>query len=1336
MRWTESQQQAISAPRPGNLESQTLLVAAAAGSGKTAVLVERIMQRLQDKQLPIAINELLVLTFTKAAAAEMKGRIGAKLASVYNETHDQYLEQQLNLLPSAQISTLHAFCQWVIRNYFYELDMDPTMRVGNEGQIGLLRADVLDELFEELYETGDYNIMDLSDMFNDNRDDSVLKNLIEKIFVFSQAQENPNFWLNKLKLPEEGFVGEITETIWGSYFNDEFNRLKKELLEAAEIIERADENADNEKYIHKAAVFYVGFAEKLERLEKWDEITNIINEYKGEKHPRSAHKNWLKAEVYPDDLVDEAEAARARCKTIIEEMFEMPQRISASEWQKQIKEQVPLMAGLVDITLEFSKRFKKAKQKEGLLDFNDLEHNCLALLTSEIKEDGTRVPSKVALELQEHFKEIMIDEYQDTNGVQEAIVNLVSKKDNRFYVGDVKQSIYGFRMADPSLFIEKYNAFGHDVNDVERRIDLSQNFRSHANVLNGTNYIFSQIMTKEATGLNYGEKEALYVGRNLDDAPEEYVGGPAEIIAIEKPRQSANEKEDELDDLDAIEIEAKEIAHKLLALKEEGKKVQNSDGTFRDMKWSDVAILLRSVTKKGNVMADIMRSFGIPVYVSEKSGYFSSMEVQLLLSLLQIIDNPEQDLPMAAVLRSPLVGIDSNTLGEVRCYSKVLEEYTTLWQEIPAYAEQKQNLKLLNFVEKLENWRTISRRHSVSELIWTIFEETGFVSYVSAMPNGVARRANVLALYQRAKDYEAGNFRGLFRFLRFIEGLQHMGEDLAVASTLGEGDDVVRIMTIHQSKGLEFPIVFLANANKAFNEMDLKNMLLLHKNSVGLKGYFSDLRVSYPSLPWLYVREVLRKEGKAEEQRVLYVALTRAKDKLYIVGVIDSLEGFIKDKIPQAIATKTAALNTSLILSCRSYFQWIILALSRHLEGAIIRNEQGLELSEHEKIPFSESRWKITLVNYRDKDLATNEQEPLDFEEQAQKIDLELPKELEERLNFSYPYENATKTPAKTSVTELKRRFTVLDEEAQDYRELKKTCSETDLNNSKEAENIATDDDEKYLGLADDNENLSKMLPDETFSSLVDADEDSFENMPEEPDFAGGVMADEAMNFADDDEIANVNAKGLTKSVVDKNAISEGLEAEDDDEILEAFAVLPSWEESDVTVNQGAKYGTLMHTAMQHLPVKKYTYALLDDEIDNLVVKNVLTQEEADKLYRKGIYKFFNSDLGKRVAKAEEVHKEWSFSVLLEGNKYYPNLEAGEELFLQGIMDLVFLEDDEWVLVDYKTDRLETPAEFRERYNIQLELYKKALEQITGKKVKEVCIYSFRLLDIVAFCEF
>ena len=1289
VKWTPEQESAIIAPKDSSLDNQTLLVAAAAGSGKTAVLVERIITRLKDMDNPLSVQELMVVTFTKAAAQEMSARIGLALAKAMESTDDevmqQRLERQLNLLPSAHISTLHSFCQWVIRSYFYKLDINPTARIGNEAEMALLQQEVLADLLTKSYEEGLYNIYELADFFSDDKSDAGLTAKIMSLYNYAMSLANPDGWLRKALEPyKEAMTVNPSETLWGQYMWDNHVAVIDRIRER---LERMEQILLDPVGPHKWQNIYdnqLAALSMLSNAQTWDDMGEAC------KHTDTFIKdrfNKLGEEVDPS-LQAEFKSLGSQNKEDLKGMQAAVFTVPESTLQEQFRAQYPIIEGLVELTIAFHQAYRDMKQEQGIMDFSDLEHLCLALLVEPGTEDDPQ-PSEVAKELQDTFKEIMVDEYQDTNGVQETIINLISRVDNRFYVGDVKQAIYSFRMADSSLFMEKYNTYG-DTDAVERRIDLAKNFRSHENILAATNFLFYQIMTEEAAELNYTEAESLIPGRIVEDAPEDWVGGDVELqlLDVSKDTLSASESdEDEGDDPENNERELDFIIQKIKEIHGAKKKVQNPDGTFRQIEWRDFAILRRSLAGWGTRAVEAMRQAGIPAVVNERDGYFEAQEIQLLLALLSIIDNPEQDLPMAAVLHSGLVGLDANELGALR-----LSGEGSLWSLMPAYAEEAQDERLLAFIDHMERWRTLSRRHGVTDLLWDIYESQDYVNYVGAMPNGLVRRANVLALYDRAKGYEASGFRGLFRFLRFVESLRDSNQDMPLANVVSEADNVVRLMTIHKSKGLEFPVVFLSGVQKRFNMMDLRSELLIDKNAgLGLKGYFPDIRVSFPTMPWFYVKDVKEAALKAEEERILYVALTRARDKLIMTG---HFKGFKNAKgklstlgelIKNTASVEGQQLPTDIITQANTYLDWLIMGFARHLDGGNpLRVAIEYEGPTYFDLPDKKCRIKVEVHDgslYGDLDYKADiDETTINKVRELKAVNaVELPQEIEDRFNYTYPYSDATRRTAKISVSELKRRF--------QERELEAGTIDT-LN-----EPIVTVDT-----------GAKRAVSDAILGQAIKLDPKSSANV----------------------EAKNTNAAGLPITEASDVTVSS-------DELANSvFGRKPQALQSEEDVLTGAQWGTLMHEAMQWLPLAQYTQASLTKELDGLVTKGTFTEEERNLLSDTSLYKFFSSDLGKRLINAKRIERELPFSMLFEGKRVYDSLEDGENLFLQGIIDTAFEEDGEWVLVDYKTDRVKSGEDLIKRYKIQMDLYKEALQRLTGMPVKACYIYSFRLHDAIS----
>ena len=1118
---------------------------------------------------------------------------------------------------------------------------------------------------KKAYEYNTYGIFDLSDFFSDDKSDAGLQDKVLSLYEFAMSQSNPDGWMRHAVEPYKAAQQQdLRDTLWGHAMWDEQQAEIDRIADRIEQMEPLLESPVGPKKWDKVYQEQLAALAQLKGAQTWSDMVDVCRNLDTftKASFTSLGKALEKGEV-DGALADEFKSLGSQNKDSLKGMKNGLFHIDESVLQQQFKDQYPLIHNLVELTIAFHKAYDEAKKEQGIMDFSDLEHLCLALLVEPGTEDNPK-PSEVALELQDTFKEIMVDEYQDTNGVQETIINLISRVDNRFYVGDVKQAIYSFRMADSSLFMNKYNTYGLMNDAVERRIDLAKNFRSHENILTTTNFIFYQIMTQEAAELDYGEKESLIPGRIVEEAPSDWVGGAVELHLLDTsdtnhPDEIDGDSETAGDEPENNERELDFIIQKIKELHASKKQVQNPDGSFRQIQWRDFAVLRRSLAGWGTRAVAAMRQAGIPAVVNERDGYFEAQEIQLLLSLLQIIDNPEQDLPMAAVLHSGLVGLDANELGALR-----LTGDGSLWSVMPVYAEQVQDNRLLQFIAHIERWRTLSRRHGVADLLWNIYETLDYVNYVGAMPNGLVRRANVMALYERAKGFESSGFRGLFRFLRFVESLRDSNQDMAVANVVTEADDVVRLMTIHKSKGLEFPVVFLSGVQKKFNTMDFNSPLLVDKNGgIGLKGYYPDIRVSYPSMPWLYCKSIKSDAMKAEEQRILYVALTRARDKLFLTGYINKeikKEKGVGAHIKHAALTQTQALGADLIKAGNSYLHWLLIAFARHLDGgAPLRNI--IELEGEIKFDLLDRQCQVK-VEIHDGSLYGDLDYKADVDETTINTvrvlgkvnDVELPEEIVQRFAFTYPNLVAAKTTAKISVSELKRRFAERDVEA---------VSATDV--SIQQKPVPS------CGIADD-------TTDE--AAIVDS------RIPaiSEIEIADSVFGRKPMAIADAEEIVT-----------------------------------------------GAQWGTLMHEAMQWLPVKTYTQQSMTDMLDSLQAEGKFSDDERRVLSDRSLYTFFNSDIGKRLIASKRVERELPFSMLFDGSRVYPDVESGERLFLQGIIDTAFVEDDQWVLVDYKTDRVKSGDELIRRYKIQMDLYKEALETLTNMPVKASYIYSFCLHEAV-----
>lgn len=1044
MSWSVQQQQAI------EIRGKNILVAAAAGSGKTSVLVERIIRRITDPQHPLDVDRLLVVTFTNAAAAEMRSRIGSALEGELKKSiRSRHLERQLVLLNSASISTIHAFCQSVVRQYFHLLDIDPKFRIAGEAELTLLKAEILDTMFEAYYARQHPAFTAFVERYGQDRDHSNVYQLIMQLYDFSRSHPWPSHWLTQLSTAfTPGENADIDQTPWAPII------VQKASLEISQAIDRlaalareAEQASGMDAYAEVLAADGAMLAEcAADAGQSWQAMAQALGGLTFARLPAVK-------QVDPDVkkyLQEERDAVKARVRSLHKQYFLR----TPAEWLTDMADTAPSVDMLAQLTLAFGDAYTAAKQAKGLADFSDLEHYCLAILRDPDSPPGVLQPSTAARELREKFQEIMVDEYQDTNGVQEAIVMLLAapERPGLFFVGDVKQSIYRFRLAEPALFMDKYRRYPA-AGEQYARIDLSQNFRSRAGILDAVNFFFSQLMSPAITGLDYGEAERLNAGPAYPETNALTLAGPLELCLLDRAEaaeatvaddddESLAAEDNEETELHSFVWEARLIAKRIIAFMAEQRQVYDKKtNAYRPLAWRDMVILLRSVKSKAGMLLDELREYGIPAYAEVDGGYFRETEIQVMLSLLSVIDNPLQDIPLAGVLRSPLVGLGSEELAAVRLASPDED----LWRAVVTYAERcdttaSANLcqRLQRFMAQLDSWRSFSRRKGVPDLIWQIYRDTGYYDYVGGMPGGVLRQANLRALYDRARQYEATNFRGLFRFLRFIERMQDKGSDLSVARALSENEDVVRVMSIHKSKGLEFPLVFVADLGKAINLQDSKGPVLFHKTlGIGPYAFHQHLRYRYPTLARHAIAHTLNMETKAEELRILYVALTRAREKLILVGSVAKLAA--KARLwCQSVGREELLLPDSCIAGANSYLDWICPAVARHRDGDALRQLAGctdLPCGQSAADPVA-----IALQLFSQQQLGSSRQEAaqpaslLHSVKQLQPVAVPadsttVSTDIAAALSWTYPMASVLGKPAKLSVTEIKRRFELPEHE-------------------------------------------------------------------------------------------------------------------------------------------------------------------------------------------------------------------------------------------------------------------------------------------------------------------
>ena len=1027
-KWTNEQLQAIETRRCN------LLVAAAAGSGKTAVLVERIIRIITNEENPVDIDKLLVVTFTSAAASEMRERIASAISkSLEKSPNSKNLQRQLTLLSRANITTMHSFCLDVIKNYFYTIDLDPSFRIGDETEAILMKNEIIEELFEEYYEEDNEDFKKLIEAYSSSKDDEKLKEMILSLYRFSMSGPWPQQWL---KEKAEDFnistLEEFDKSEWVKVLRDnlrvELNGFLNMYKRAIEII---NDTSGLEPYLDAFYSDYNYLENAYESLNGGlNDIYIALNSISFIKL-KTVKKNQVSDENAQNAVKNIRDSVKKKVKGLIESTFEC----TPQEALDGIIGVYPFMKTLASITLEFLRRFDEKKREKNILDFNDLEHLCLKILIDK-DENNNIIPSKVAEHFREFFDEVLVDEYQDSNSVQETIIDLVSRRSlkeaNVFMVGDVKQSIYRFRQAKPELFLDKYNKYSLKEGKSNRKIQLYKNFRSRQEVIEGVNYIFKMVMSQTVGELEYTNEETLNLGADFKSTNDEnsILGGDIELHILDK---SGIVKEE---NIDVITLEAKIVSKRIKELFEpkDGKKFKVFDkdtNEYRDVRYKDIVILLRATKNWAEIFLDELGSEGIPVYADTGSGYFESIEIRTIMSLLKVIDNPLQDVPMIALLRSPIVGFTAEELSDLRLLHKNLYFYEIIKEVTEGIHEVSEDLKFkcVSFVAALNKWRKKSIYTPIDEFIWYLYMDTAFYGYVGAMPNGKLRQANLKILFQRAKQYESTSFKGLFNFINFINKLRKSSGDMGSAKVLGENEDVVRIMSIHKSKGLEFPVVFTSGMGKQFNLIDLSNSVLYHEKLGFGPSYVNlETRNSYSTLAKEAIKKRIRLETLSEEMRILYVAFTRAKEKLIITGATSNLEKSINNWVSSAALDENIILPSE-VLKGKSYLDWICMAICKHVCGEKLRNVAG---AGRELITSDFSKWDIKFWNKNllimDKNL-----EVIDEVEEKKSIinykEVVVDNEINRRLDYKYKFVECSMLPSNISVSDLKKKeFTYGDE--------------------------------------------------------------------------------------------------------------------------------------------------------------------------------------------------------------------------------------------------------------------------------------------------------------------
>ena len=1179
VKWTSEQQKVI------DLRNRNILVSAAAGSGKTAVLVERIIRRLTEDDTPTDVDRLLIVTFTEAAAAEMKERIGAAIEKKLEERPgDIRLERQATLIHSAQITTIHSFCLAVIRDHFHVIGIDPGFRIAEEGELKLLKQDVLEELLEECYAEAKEEFLDFTERFGSGKSDKKIEEIILKMYEYSRSYPRPDRWLDQCVKAYESEDLEVRAE----------ERVRMRAADIERVLERGLKICEEPDGPYMYGDMLDSDLEELERLQRAENFDAMYSAAAGFKWKRLSSK---KDDTVSPDKKEKVKKLREQAKSLLkgmqEDYFYAPREV----WQQDMQDALPSVVTLTELVKRFAHMLDEKKRLRNMIDFNDMEQFALAILTEE--KDGELVPSAVAGEYEDRFDEVMIDEYQDSNLVQETILTSVSRVSrgeyNIFMVGDVKQSIYSFRLSRPELFMEKYNTYSLK-DSVTQRIDLHKNFRSREEVLDSVNDIFRQIMKKELGGIEYDDSAALYPGAEFPPLPsgkEDFC--KSELLLLDKEDTGGE---------DERQAEARMIARRIRELIRDGVVLDKETREYRRVQYRDIVILTRSIRGWAEVFSSVLGEEGIPAYSVSREGYFETYEVSVLLDYLKILDNARQDLPLAAVLTSVFGGLDTRELAEIRiAYPNVpFYEAAAMCAESDAAGNactEELRGKLRRFYDQVRYFREKVPYTPIHELLEEIIDKTGYGLYIAAMPGGAQRMANVEMLTERAAAFEGTSYKGLFNFVRYIAQLKKYDVDYGEAGIMDEQADTVRIMSIHKSKGLEFPIVFVAGMGKKFNTQDTKGSVLLHPDwGAGVDLIDLKRRTKTPTFLKKMIREETALENLAEEMRILYVALTRAKEKLIMTGAAKITEDGAVSDISSVFRAEGA----------KCYLDWVLPCILSDETGKV-KQESPVEVSvfgAEDLIPQKEE----TQAEVMAEDVLRNWDD-------SQVYEPELRERLDAQIDYVYPFEDEGKMKLKFTVSELK----------------------------------------KWASLA----------------------EEAGEEMYEEP-----VVVPLIPEFLKEEEI-------LT----------------------------------------GAPRGSAYHKLLELLDFT------VDYDVENLIAavqqlrqEGRLTDEMAECIRPKDILRFLGCRSGKRMADAArngKLYKEQPFVLSVDASEIYPEDCSGEKILVQGIIDVYFEEPDGLVVLDYKTDKVRTGNELKEKYHAQLDYYAQALEQLTEKPVKEKIIYSFTL---------
>ena len=1220
--WTEEQKQVIW------LRNRNILVSAAAGSGKTAVLVERILQKITDREHPVDIDRLLIVTFTRAAAAEMRERIGLEIQKrLLADPDNENLQRQETLLFHAQITTIDSFCQSVLRTYFHLIDLDPAFSIVDEGEAKLLRRDTAEELLEEKYREGDTDFLQFVECFANGKNDENLIEMIWQVYEFSRSHPWPEEWLEECKKNYDiDTLEDLISSEWMKMICEQVDQTLNDLeMIRTEALKVA--NSPYGPWMYADALEQDG--EILKQLSKGNDYAEYARRFLNIR--KFAVLSRKKDEEVSDEKREQVKLLRDQIKKGIASLQEQYFYQSPQEMLEELKAGKVSAQMLLMLASEFGLRFTEKKRERNLLDFSDLEHLALQILVK--KENGNVVPGEAALAFSKQFEEIMIDEYQDSNMVQELILTSISRcsmgQNNLFMVGDVKQSIYRFRLACPELFMEKYDTYTTEDSE-NQKIELHKNFRSRKEVLFDVNFIFRKIMHRNLGNVEYDDNAALYAGIEF---PKLVTNVETDDLTAAKSPLSGSEillfDADSVTETNAREAEARMIGGQIKAIVGRELVYDKESRHYRKAEYRDIVILLRSLSGWSEEFLAVLSDMGIPAYTGTRSGYFSALEVRTVLSFLRVLDNPRQDIPFTAVLTSPIGTFATEELAKIRTENPEVSYYEACRAYENAGSDGILREKLQKFFKVLEHFRSCVPYMPMHELLWKIYEETGYFDYVCAMPAGSQRKANLEMLAEKAAAYESTSYRGLFNFVRYIENLQKYEVDFGEASTIGEEENTVRIMSIHKSKGLEFPVVFVSGLSKRFNMQDANQSLIVDMDlGVAVDYVDSGRRIKNKTLRRAVLSAKMKEDNLAEELRVLYVALTRAREKLILTAVLDKAE----EKWELSRMTGQEKLTYLDFCEAGSYMDFLLPILPKTGIAVTTLGTEDLAAEEiREQLRMGDRRELLQRVTDGETPL------PGDPEENERKL-----AKLRERFAYAYPYPGLQKLYTKTTVSELK------------------------------------------------------------IAAMAEKDEAAFHTF-EEKEVVPYIPA-----FRREQEKVSGAVRG--------NAFHRTMELLDFSYLFMESGLFAGCPGTYEEYRQGLDTDRLQERLKEFL--QRETASLR------------LTEEYAQAVSLPKIRHFLEQELAYRMWRAFEqglLYREQPFVLGIDAKRLDQDLPEGEKVLIQGIIDVFFIENGEIVLLDYKTDVIDSLQALWNRYSVQIQYYEEALTKLMQLPVKERILYSFYL---------